>query len=76
MRDLRIISLAARRESQPPLVVTVEEAAMMLRIGRGKAYELVGKKLLKSVKIDNCRRVVPASVYEYIQSLTPDDDAA
>jgi len=76
MSDIRSISLAARRESLPPLLITVEEAAMMLRIGRTAAWDLVRKGYLKSVKIGNSRRVVLASVYDYIQRLSGDDDDA
>ena len=64
------------RTPGPALVVTVEEAAMMLHISRVTAYDLVRKKLLKSIKIGNCRRVLVSSVHDFIERLTPDDDAA
>ncbi len=49
---------------------------MMLHISRVTAYDLVRKKLLKSIKIGNCRRVLVSSVHDFIERLTPDDDAA
>jgi excisionase family DNA binding protein len=61
---------------QLPVLITVEETAMLLRVCRGRIYELIRKKLLRSVKIGNSRRVVLASVYDYIQRLSDDDDAA
>jgi excisionase family DNA binding protein len=80
MADIRILAQVARREGrepiQMPVVISVEEAALMLRVGRVTVYLLIRRKLLKSVKIRNCRRVVLSSVYEYIQRLSGDDDDA
>ena len=64
------------RRTQPPLVVTVEEAAALLRVGRVKVYELIARRAIKSVRIDGCRRVVLRSLYDFIESLLPDGDAA
>jgi excisionase family DNA binding protein len=75
--DKRIISLAARRqgqserhmEAQVPALITVEEAAYILGIGRTAAWKLVRKRELRSVKIGHSRRVVRESVYDYIECL-------
>lgn len=56
-----------RRE--PPVLVTVEEAARRLSIGRTAAYMLVLKGELQSVKIGRTRRVVVSSLEAYIQRL-------
>lgn len=51
------------------LLISVEEAAAILGIGRTAAYELVRKNQLKSVKIGRTRRVVVASLNEYVMRL-------
>lgn len=40
-----------------PMLVTVEEAAGMLRIGRTKVYELIATGQLRSIRIGAARRV-------------------
>ena len=52
-----------------PMLVTVEEAAMLLRIGRTTAYELVMSGKLKSVKVGRRRLVVRDGVREYVSEL-------
>lgn len=51
------------------MLITPEEAAQILGIGRTAVYELIRKKLLKSVKIGRTRRVVVASLNEYVLRL-------
>lgn len=51
------------------LLLTVQEAADMLGIGRSKAYELLGRGELRSVYIDGCRRVPVHAVQEYVAKL-------
>jgi len=51
------------------MLVTVEEAAEMLRIGRTTAYELVMSGKLKSVKVGRRRLVVRDGVREYVSEL-------
>ena len=57
-----------------PILVTVDETAAMLSIGRTAAWELVRKQKLKSVKIGRTRRVPVSVIQEYIQRLL--DEAA
>jgi excisionase family DNA binding protein len=58
------------REGEPqPLLVTVQEAAKMLRIGRTVVYELMHKRAIRSIKIGRTRRVVRASLAEYVSHL-------
>ncbi len=48
------------------VLVSVEEAAAMLSLGRTLAWKLVRSNELQSVKVGNTRRVVVASLYEYV----------
>lgn len=65
-----VIPDAARLE--PPMLVTVEEAARRLSIGRTAAYMLVLRGEIQSVKIGRTRRVVVKSLEAYIQRLLHD----
>jgi len=53
----------------PPLLVTVEEAATLLRIGRTTAYELVMRGTLQSVKVGRRRLVVREGLGRYVAEL-------
>jgi excisionase family DNA binding protein len=52
-----------------PMLVTVEEAALLLRIGRTTAYELVMSGKLQSVKVGRRRLVVREGVGKYVHEL-------
>jgi excisionase family DNA binding protein len=52
-----------------PMLVTVDEAAELLRIGRTTAYELVMSGKLQSVKVGRRRLVVRDGVREYVGEL-------
>jgi excisionase family DNA binding protein len=52
-----------------PVLVTVEEAAGLLRIGRTTAYELVMSGKLQSVKVGRRRLVVRDGVGTYVDEL-------
>jgi excisionase family DNA binding protein len=52
-----------------PMLVTVEEAAVLLRIGRTTAYELVMSGKLKSVKVGRRRLVVRDGIRDYVGEL-------
>ena len=58
----------------PPLLLTVEEAAAMLSIGRTGAYQLVMGGQVRSVKIGRRRLVVRESLQEFIHRLLEDQD--
>jgi excisionase family DNA binding protein len=51
------------------LLLTPEEVAAALGIGRTKVYELIRLSLIESVKIDGCRRIPTAAVHEYVSRL-------
>ena len=52
-----------------PVTVSVEDAAMLLGIGRTVAYRLVNAGDLRSVKIGRRRLVVRSSIEEFVARL-------
>jgi len=59
-----------------PVLVTVEEAAELLRIGRTTAYELVMSGKLQSVKVGRRRLVVRDGVGRYVDELVRTQNAS
>jgi excisionase family DNA binding protein len=51
------------------LLLTVEEAARRLRIGRTLVYQLISSGELESVKVGRLRRVPAESLPEYVATL-------
>jgi excisionase family DNA binding protein len=51
------------------LLLTPEETAEMLGIGRTKVYELMRLGLIESVKIHGCRRIPTKAVHDYVERL-------
>jgi excisionase family DNA binding protein len=58
-----------------PILVTVDELAAMLSIGRTAAWELVRKGKIKSVKIGRTRRVPVTVIQEYVDLLLGEEAA-
>jgi excisionase family DNA binding protein len=56
-------------------LITVQDTAAMLSIGRTAAWELVRKHKIKSIKIGRTRRVPIAAIQEYIAQLLEDEVA-
>jgi len=54
------------------LLVTAEEAARVLRLGRSKVYELMRSGELRSVKIGGSRRVSTKALAEFVARLEAD----
>ncbi|MFD3569697.1 excisionase family DNA-binding protein [Streptomyces sp. NPDC058667] len=50
-------------------LLTVEEAARRLRIGRTLCYRLIGSGELESVPVGRLRRVPPDAVNDYVTRL-------
>lgn len=50
-------------------LLTPQEAAQVLGIGRTKVYELIVTKALESVKIGSCRRIPAEALHAYVASL-------
>ncbi|MGH3738599.1 MAG: helix-turn-helix domain-containing protein [Micromonosporaceae bacterium] len=51
------------------LLLTVEEAAKRLRIGRTSMYALVSRGVVESVLIGRLRRIPIRSLHKYVESL-------
>ena len=52
-----------------PLLLTVEETADLLHIGRSKVFDLIRCRDLDSVKIGRLRRVPESAVHEFMARL-------
>ena len=55
-----------------PLLVTVEEAARLLRVGRTLIYEQVRRGALPSVRVGRCRRIALVDLERYVEHLRND----
>jgi len=51
-------------------LLTIQEAAEVLRLGRSKVYELVSTGRLASVSIGRARRVPAEAITEFLAELT------
>jgi len=52
-----------------PLLITVEEAAARIRVGRSTLYELIRDGHIETVTVGRSRRVVPESLADYVGRL-------
>lgn len=57
----------------PKLLLTPEEAAVVLGVGRTKLYELMGDGLIESVRIGGSRRVPVAAIDRFVECLRGGD---
>lgn len=53
--------------AEPPVLLTVEEAAAMLRIGRNTAYELIARGELPHVRLGRLIRVPRHALERWIE---------
>jgi len=51
------------------LLLTPEEAADILSLGRTKVFQLIGDGTLRSVRIGKCRRVPASALVELVERL-------
>ena len=58
------------------LLLSVEEAADVLRLGRTRTYELVMAKKIQSVKVGRRRLVVRTSLLDFVQKLLLEQECA
>jgi excisionase family DNA binding protein len=59
--------------SDARVLVSVEDAAAMLSLGRTVVYQLVRRNEIRSVKVGRSRRIVASSLHDYVSRLmTPD----
>ena len=49
------------------LLLTAEEAADVLSLGRTKVFQLIGEGTLRSVRIGKCRRVPAEALREFVE---------
>ena len=59
------------RQATTPLLLTAEEAAELLHIGRSKVYDLIRNGDLRSIKIGRLRRVPLDAVHEFAAQPSP-----
>ena len=59
----------ARGQTVAPLLVSVEEAARVLAVGRSMLYELIAADQLETVHIGRCRRVPVDALQSYVERL-------
>ena len=57
------------RQQPRSLLLSVEEAADVLRIGRSKAYELIASGELEAVHIGRCLRVPVGGLEDFVGAL-------
>ncbi|KFG02264.1 excisionase [Streptomyces scabiei] len=50
-----------------PVLLTVDEVKVLLKMGRTKVYDLIRTHRLVSIKVDGCRRIPADSVAEFIR---------
>jgi excisionase family DNA binding protein len=55
------------------VLLTAEEAAEALGVGRCKVFDLIRRGVLRSVKLDGYRRISPAALEEFVASLTAEE---
>jgi excisionase family DNA binding protein len=58
------------------LLLSVEEAADVIGLGRTRTYELVMAKKIQSVKVGRRRLVVQSSLLDFVQTLLLEQDCA
>jgi len=56
----------------PPLLITVEEASDLLRLGRTRTYDFIRCGSIQSVKVGRRRLVVRSSLDSFVQGLIAD----
>jgi excisionase family DNA binding protein len=56
------------------LLLSVEEAAEVIGLGRTRTYELVMAKKIQSVKVGRRRLVVRSSLADFVQALLVEQD--
>lgn len=51
-----------------PVLLTVDEVKVRLKVGRTKVYDLIRTHRLVSIKVDGCRRIPADAVGEFIRA--------
>lgn len=58
---------------EPKLLLTVDETAELLGVGRWKVFELIRQEAIVSVKLGGLRRVPRDAVYRFVEELSGHD---
>lgn len=67
--DRHLMATTALTSTNGADLLTVEEAAQRLRIGRTKMYALIASGEVKSVTIGSLRRIPPECLTAYVSTL-------
>jgi excisionase family DNA binding protein len=67
--DLLVPNEGDTMNTDSQLLLSVEEAAGILRLGRTRTYELVMTRKIQSIKVGRRRLVVRSSLYDFVQTL-------
>ena len=67
-------AMAARASDR--MLLTVEEAAEQLGVGRSTMYQLIAAGLIDTIRIGRLRRIEPAALATYISRLRKQPDPA
>jgi excisionase family DNA binding protein len=59
----------ARTPGHPPMLLTIREAAAVLRLGRSTVYELIARRELEVVHIGRSVRVRPEELAGFVSRL-------
>ncbi|WTP58900.1 helix-turn-helix domain-containing protein [Streptomyces phaeochromogenes] len=51
-----------------PLLLTVPDVMVTLKVSRTKVYDLIRTHRLASIKVDGCRRIPAESVQDFVRS--------
>ena len=70
------LGVSRHRTQTYSMLLSVEEAADVLRLGRTRTYELVMAKKIQSVKVGRRRLVVQSSLLDFVQTLLLEQDCA
>jgi len=71
----RDAALIAQYGLGTPLLLTVEEAAILLRLGRTRTYELVMAGSIRSVKVGRRRLVIRAGLDDFVARLLGEQES-
>jgi len=63
------VARVERFASQPPLLLTVDEAAFKLGLHRSRLYPLMNSGEIRSIKIGKSRRILLTELESYIARL-------
>jgi len=70
------LGVSRQRTQTYQMLLSVEEAADVLRLGRTRTYELVMAKKIQSVKVGRHRLVVRSSLLDFVRTLLLEQECA